>query len=143
VVGYIDMNTGKGRVIMQSMSALMLATYIGMVLTTSIPLLFLLSFGNGIAWGFWPVLFTVPFHLPNIRPREVAIAVSFTLMMTSLGTALGPLSAGFLQEALGDLRMTLLILSFAPLSLAIAASILRLEKLPSSEMGIEAAQPGN
>jgi hypothetical protein len=36
-----------------------------------------------------------------------------------------------------------LILSFAPLSLAIAASILRLEKLPSSEMGIEAAQPGD
>jgi MFS family permease len=120
-----------------------LVSYIGMVLTFSIPVLLFLSFMNGIAWGFWPVLFTVPFHLPNIRPREVAIAVSFTLMMTSLGTALGPLSAGFLQEALGDLRMTLLILSFAPLSLAVAASILRLEKLPSSQGGIEAAQPGD
>ena len=143
VVGYVDMHTGKGRVIMQSLAALMLATYVGMVLIPSIPLLLLLSFVNGIAWGFWPVLFTVPFHLPNIRPREVAIAVSFTLMMTSLGTALGPLSAGFLQEALGDLRMTLLILSFAPLSLAVAASILRLERLPSSEESIEAAQPGD
>ena len=41
-----------------------------------IPLLLVLSFINGIAWGFWPILFTVPFHLPGIRPRELSVAVA-------------------------------------------------------------------
>ena len=143
VFGYLAMNSDKGRLILQSMAILMVATYVGMVLTNSVPLLFLLSLVNGIAWGFWPILYTVPFHLPNIRPREVAVAVSFTLMMTSLGTALGPLLAGFMQEALGDLRITLFMLSFAPLSLAFAGSILRLERQPSSEGSVEAGQPGH
>jgi MFS transporter, Spinster family, sphingosine-1-phosphate transporter len=81
--GYLSMNTGKGRVILQTIGLLMVVTYVGMTLTSSLPVLFALSFLNGVAWGFWPILFTVSFHLPGIRPREVAVAVSFTMMMSS------------------------------------------------------------
>jgi MFS family permease len=123
--GYLSMNTGKGKVILQTLGLLMAGTYVGMTLTSSIPLLFVLSFLNGIAWGFWPILFTVPFHLPGIRPREVAVAVSFTMMMSSGGTALGPLVTGSLQEALGDLRMSLMMVSFAVLSVTTAGTLLR------------------
>jgi len=123
--GYLSMNTGKGRVILQTMGLLMVITYVGMTLTSSLPTLFALSFLNGVAWGFWPVLFTVSFHLPGIRPREVAVAVSFTMMMSSGGTALGPLSTGFLQEALGDLRVSLMVVSLAALSLTVAGTLLR------------------
>jgi MFS family permease len=123
--GYLSMNTGKGKVIIQTLGLLMVVTYVGMTLTSSIPALFALSFLNGIAWGFWPILFTVSFHLPGIRPREVAIAVSFTMMMSSGGTALGPLITGFLQESLGDLRVSLMIVSFAALSLIAAGTLLR------------------
>ena len=101
-------------------------TYLGMILTGSIPVLIGLSILNGIAWGFWPILFTVPFHLPGIRPRQVAVAVAFTMMMSSVGTALGPLAAGFLQQALGDLQQTLFILSFTGLSLTAAGVFLRI-----------------
>jgi MFS family permease len=93
-------------------------------MTHSLPLLFILSFVNGIAWGFWPVLFTVPFHLRGIRPREVAVAVSFTMMMSSSGTALGPLVAGFIQEMLSDIRLSLLITSFFGLTLTISGLLL-------------------
>lgn len=123
--GYLAMNTGKGKIILQTLGLLMVVTYVGMTLTSSVPALFALSFLNGIAWGFWPILFTVSFHLPGIRPREVAIAVSFTMMMSSGGTALGPLVTGFLQEYLGDLKMSLLMVSFAPLSLTTAGTLLR------------------
>jgi MFS family permease len=123
--GYLSMNTGKGKVIIQTLGLLMVVTYVGMTLTSSIPALFALSFLNGIAWGFWPILFTVSFHLPGIRPREVAIAVSFTMMMSSGGTALGPLITGSLQESLGDLRVSLMIVSFAALSLIAAGTLLR------------------
>jgi MFS family permease len=47
------------------------------------------------------------------------------MMMSSGGTALGPLITGFLQESLGDLRVSLMIVSFAALSLIAAGTLLR------------------
>ncbi len=122
--GYFSMNNGREKLILQILGLVMAGTYMGMTLTHSISALLALSFINGIAWGFWPILFTVPFHLPGIRPREVAVAVSFTMMMSSGGTALGPLVAGFLQEALQDLRMSLFLISFLSLSLSVVGVLL-------------------
>ena len=51
--------------------------------------------------------------------------MSFTMMMSSGGTALGPLVTGSLQEALGDLRMSLMMVSFAVLSVTTAGTLLR------------------
>jgi len=122
--GYFSMNYGGEKLILKTLGLVMAGTYIGMTLTHSINALLVLSFINGIAWGFWPILFTVPFHLPGIRPREVAVAVSFTMMMSSGGTALGPLVAGFLQEATQDLRTSLFLVSFLALSLSVAGLLL-------------------
>ena len=124
-VGYTVMTVGKRKGILLALGILMTGTYVGMTLVGSIALLAFLSFLNGIAWGFWPILHTVPFQLPGIRPREVAVALAFIVTMMSVGTALGPLVTGFLQEFLGDLRPALLIISFAALSLSAAGTLLR------------------
>ncbi len=124
-LGYVVMNKGHGKLILQVLGILMPVTYLGMIMTGSIPILIGLTILNGVAWGFWPILFTVPFHLPGIRPRQVAVAVAFTMMMSSIGTALGPLTAGLLQQALGDLQQTLFITSFTGLSLTAAGIFLR------------------
>ena len=130
--GYAVMVTGKGKAILISLGILMSATFFGMTLTGSIPILVVLAMLNGVAWGFWPILYTVPFHLPGIRPRELAIAIAFIMMMSSIGTTLGPLTTGFLQEAVGDLRLTLAIVSFASLSLCVAGLLLRFGTAPSA-----------
>ncbi|MFH1560009.1 MAG: MFS transporter [Chloroflexota bacterium] len=124
-VGYVVMLRSNGKLFLKVFGLLMATTYVGMALAASVPLLLALAFLNGTAWGFWPILHTVPFQLPGIRPREVAVALAFTMMMISCGTVLGPLVVGFLQEALGDLRLTLLIIGFAPLSLSVAGTLLR------------------
>ncbi len=103
-LGYVVMKKGHGKLILQVLGILMPVTYLGMIMTGSIPILMVLTLLNGVAWGFWPILFTVPFYLPGIRPRQVAVAVAFTMMMSSVGIALGPLAAGLLQQALGDLQ---------------------------------------
>lgn len=95
-------------------------------LAGSIPLQILLSFLNGLAWGFWPILYTVPFQLPGISARETAVAIAFIMTMVSAGTVTGPLIAGFVEEAMGDLEMGLLIASFPALLLAGAGVFLRL-----------------
>ena len=124
-VGYIVMTVGKRKNILQVQGILMTGTYIAMTLTGSVPLLVSLAFVNGLSWGFWPILITVPFQLPGIRPREVAVALAFTMTMVSAGTVLGPLLTGFLQEGLGDLRISLMITSFAGLALSAAGILLR------------------
>ena len=123
-VGYVVTKKANRKRILQVLGLLMGATYAGMALTGSVPLLLLLALFNGIGWGFWPILQTVPFQLPGIKPREVAVALATIMMLMSAGTVLGPVAAGFLQEAFRDLKPTLLIVSFTPLSLTLAGTLL-------------------
>ena len=124
-LSYLVMATKSGKPMLQLLGVLLAGTNLGLALTGSIPLLVALSLVNGIAWGFWPILYTIPFHLPGIRPRQVAVGLAFTTMMTSGGIALGPLVTGFLQEIFGDLRPALIIVSFSGLSLSAAGILLR------------------
>ena len=103
----------------------MAATFAAMTMTGSIPALLALTFVNGIAWGFWPVLYSVPFNLSGIRPREIAVSLAFIQMMSSAGITLGPLVTGLLQELTGDLRLVLMVISFASLSLCAAGLTMR------------------
>jgi len=124
-IAWAASTTGREKNFLQVLGLLMIGTNLGMVLTGSVPALFVLSFFNGVAWAFFPILVTVPFHLPGIRPRELAVAFAFTMMMTSVGTSLGPLLTGFLQEAFDDLKMALFLISFTSVSLILAGSTLR------------------
>ena len=123
--GWVVMVSDLGRAILLGTGVAMATTFMGMVLTGSLPILLVLTFVNGIAWGFWPVLYSVPFHLPGIRPREVAVALAFIQMMSSAGITLGPLLTGLLQELNGNLQLSLGIISFASLSLCGAGLVMR------------------
>ncbi len=110
---------------LQGLGILMICTNIGMIFTGSLPTLFILSFFNGVAWAFFPILVTVPFHLPQIRPRELAVAFAFTMMSTSVGTSLGPLFTGLMQEGFDSLKVAMFMISFTSVSLIIAGTTLR------------------
>ena len=124
-IAWAASTSGREKNFLQVLGLLMIGSNLGMVLTGSVPALFVLSFFNGVAWAFFPILVTVPFQLPGIRPRELAVAFAFTMMMTSVGTSLGPLLTGYLQEAFNDLKPALLLISFASVSLILAGSTLQ------------------
>lgn len=104
---------------------LLSGSYIGMTQTGFLPLLLVLALTNGTAWGFWPTLAIVPFHLPGIRLRETAVAYTLMFTMGSIGLVLGPLIAGVLEDGLGDLRLTLTIASLSALLVTVAGLLLR------------------
>ena len=52
------------------------------------------------------------------------------MMLISTGQALGPLFIGFLEEATGDLKLTMFIASFTPLSLVLAGTTLNFGHQP-------------
>ena len=103
-------------------------SYVGLISFGSVPLLFLFSILNGVAFGFFPVLMTMIFNLPDIKPREVAVALAVMHAMMWGGGALGPIITGFVQEATGNLALALLITSLAPLSLIIGGLLLGFQR---------------
>ena len=135
-LGYFVFVTGKRNGLLGAIGLLMAGTYIGMTLTGSLPLLLVLALTNGTAWGYWPTLATVPYQLPGIRPREVAVANTFMFTMSSAGFVVGPLTAGFLQDALGDLQLTLTIVSFTALFVTVAGLSLRSPLPAGAEAGV-------
>ena len=99
-------------------------TSIGMSMTDSLPSQYIMTVANGIGWSFFPITMTYPFKLPGIRPREVAVAIGFLEMCVWAVGALGPAFAGLLEEAIDDLRITLIVASFFGLLLSLAGVLL-------------------
>ncbi len=117
---------GRRRNILQAIGVTMVVTYLAMTLTDSIPLLIVITLVSGLAQGYWPVLNSIPFYLPGIRPRESAVALSFMMTLGTFGVATGPALVGALQDRLGDLRLAMIIISFAPMLLVICSSLVNI-----------------
>ena len=100
------------------------ATYCAMTLTESYPLLFIVAVLNGICWGFFPLLYMVPFHLKGVQPREIAIAVAVVMSLAHIGSVFGPALTGYMQESLGSLQLSMRIVSLSPITLVITAFLL-------------------
>ena len=66
----------------------------------------------------------VPYHLDDIRPREIAGAVALVWTVASVGTSFGPYLTGYIQEVTGDLRLSLRIMAISPLTILIAGVLL-------------------
>ena len=122
----IPMSAARRRNVLQVLGVLVAITYLGMTYLEHPIALFAISAVNGVGWGFFPILSSVPFYIPGIRPREVAIGSSLVMTLASLGTFLGPLVTGIVQEITGDLAFALAAVCFAPLSLAVAGTVLRI-----------------
>ncbi len=110
--------------ILAGAGAIIVTTYCCMTLTASYPFLVGLAVVNGIGWGFFPILYMVPFHLKDVRPREIAIAVAVVMSLAHLGSAVGPMLTGYMQESLGSLQLSMRIISFSPITLVIAAVLI-------------------
>ncbi len=129
-IGYFAATWRKEGLFLQVLGLIMVGSFLGMVLFSSVPIIFIMAFVNGVAWTFFPILITVPFNLRRIQPRQLAVAFSFTMMLISTGQALGPLFIGFLEEATGNLKLTMFIASFSPLSLVLAGTTLNFGHQP-------------
>ena len=100
-------------------------TYGAMTLVDSYHWLILLALANGLAWGFFPLLYMVPFHISGIKPREIAVSVATVMTMASIGSEMGTTLRRYMQESLGSLETSLTYISIAPMTLLIAGILLR------------------
>ncbi|MFQ5874621.1 MAG: hypothetical protein ACE5JL_12585 [Dehalococcoidia bacterium] len=119
---------------------LITATSIGFLYTGTYGYLVLLAMANGLSFAFFPIIMTIPFELPGIKPREIAVANSFVETFFVIGAMIGPVLAGGLQELTGDLRVALTVTCFFALSLT-AGGILLPSKWDRSAVERAAVSP--
>ena len=130
-IGYYAATWRKEGRFLQALGIVMIVSFLGMILSGSVALIYTMAIVNGVAWTFFPILITVPFNLRGIQPRQLAVSFSFTMMMISVGQAMGPLFIGFLEEATDDLKLAMFIACFTPLSLVIAGATLSFGRQPA------------
>ncbi|MED5449692.1 MAG: MFS transporter [Chloroflexota bacterium] len=122
-------STSRSAILMGS-GTIISMSFLSMTLVDTYFILIGIAIINGIAWGFFPLLFMVPFHIKNIRPREIAVSSATVMTMAAVGSSIGPTLTGFLQESSGSLEISLRFMAFSPLTLFIAGFLLR--KTPQS-----------
>lgn len=94
---------------------------VGMLHTGSFPLLMGLAIAMGLAWGYIPLLLTIPYELPGIKPRELAVAWGFFQTLSWVGGGIGPVLTGSLQQATDSLFLALLVIALANLLVIVGA----------------------
>ena len=123
-VGLMVSRIGRKRQVLFVSGIIITATSPALLWVGSYPVLFMIFIVQSVGWSFFPVLMTIPFELPGIKPREVAVVTASVYTIVWIGAFVGPIFAGVVQEVSGSQRAGLLITGLAPLTLIIAAILL-------------------
>ena len=103
----------------------MTSTFLGSLTTDAIPLLAIMFLLNGLARaGFWIIFMTIPFELPGSKPRETAVIQSMMFTMAWIGSILGPILVGFIDEATGDMELAMMVTMLCPIVVSLTALFL-------------------
>ena len=102
-----------------------MGTHMALLFTGSETLIVLINIFRGFSICYFPVIVTMVYQLPGIRPREVAIGLAFIYTVMNAGSAIGPLIVGGIVQVTGDLQMALFVTTLLPLSLVLSALLLK------------------
>jgi MFS family permease len=140
VIGKVTTDWKTRSRLLYAFGIFMLCSYLILIATDSLTFLLLGALLNGLSWGFFPIILTVTFSLPNVRAREVPVGHAFLFTMVTLGLALGPIIAGLLQDAMDNLVLVFLIMSIPSLSIVVSGFFVRnLQNFQIQKMGMEDA----
>jgi predicted MFS family arabinose efflux permease len=129
--GLISMRLGRRKPVLWISGLLLPFITLGIIYSKSFTMMALLWFLWGVAELYFPIMLTIPYELPGIKPQEVALAAAFVYAVYTGGSGLGPLTGGYLATAMGSLEKALIIICFFPL-LLLAAGLIMVETGPAA-----------
>jgi len=121
--GLIAMKIGRRKPLLWVSGLLLPMVTMGVLFSHSFPVLATLWFLWGLAELYYPVIMTIPYELPGIKPQGVVLATAFVVTVFTAGSGLGPLLAGHAAEAIG-LRNALMVTCFFPFLLFVAGLLI-------------------
>ena len=124
---------GMRRPIVAALALLLVGTAVGMNMSTSIPLLWLFTALHGVGFSFVSLIWTVPFEIPGVTHRQIAVASGFIEGVGRLGGVMGPAFVGIAWDATGDRVWPMVISSFFGLTMAAAGLLLFRDGAPQDK----------
>ena len=113
-VAMVSSRVGKKRQILRLSGVVLASTTVALLWIGNYPIVIMLFLFQSAGWSFFPVAMTIPYELPGIKPRELAVASSILYTALWIGAFTGPVLAGALDEVTGDLRLALMVTSLGP-----------------------------
>ena len=121
--GLAAMRLGRRKPLLWLSGLMLPMVTIGVLYSRSFAVLGTLWFLWGLAELYFPVMMTIPYELPGIKPQQVVLATAFVVTVFTAGSGLGPLLAGYAADAIG-LQKALLVTCFFPLLLFITGLLI-------------------
>ena len=123
-VGLLVSRIGRKRQVLMLSGVILAVTSPALLWVGSYPVLFIAFMVQSAGWTFFPVIMTIPFELPGIKPREIAVVTASIFTVVWIGAFIGPILTGAVQEVSGSLRAGLLVSGLAPSTLIVAGLLL-------------------
>jgi predicted MFS family arabinose efflux permease len=123
--GLISIKLGRRKPVLWISGLILPFVTLGILFSHSFASLAVLWFFWGVAELYFPVIITIPYELPGIKPQEVAVATGIVYAIYTGGSGLGPLIGGYLAAALGSLERALMIICIFPVLLLITGLIMK------------------
>jgi MFS family permease len=122
--GVITQKIGRRKPLIWAPGILLPFLTLGILFSHSYSMIALLWALWGVSETYFPVIMTIPYELPGIKPHQVAVATSFIVAVFTAGGALGPIMAGYIADAFGSLKLALGITCAFPFLLFIAGLLI-------------------
>lgn len=139
LVGPIYARVGRRKPLIWVPGVYFLTTILVVFLAPVKGVLVVMTGSLGLVWIMVPVVQTIPFEIPGIKPREVAVLTGMMGTMASGGFALGPVVTGFLIGTTGSVKAALLPVSVLCAFVVILCGFLT----PEVAKGRSATGPGS
>ncbi|MSP78470.1 MAG: MFS transporter [Dehalococcoidia bacterium] len=127
LAGYADRYIPR-RVIVAGSGVLLTTCHLLMLFAGTPWVIVVLGAGVGIGWIMTPIIQTLPYYLPGVKPREVAVLASFVGMGVGLGLGTGGIIAGVIIQVTGSVLTGLLVVSFLPLLMVVVGVVYPFEQ---------------
>ena len=124
-VGFLAKVVRSRFLLLAGCGVLMAGSLVGMTLTTHMGLLAVFALLAGASWAFIPIAFSIPFEIPGIQPREVAVGSTMIVTLLLVGGVIGPIMGGALSDTTGSLHVALVVCGLMPLTLVLFPAFVR------------------
>ncbi len=108
-IGWLGPRIRARRALFMVSGLVMTLSCVGLLYTTDIWVLVLLMIGFGVSWGYIPLILALPFEIPRISQREIALASALLTMLFLAGGIAGPVIVGTISDVTGSMRTALLV----------------------------------
>lgn len=124
-VVYLSFLQTRQLAVMAVTGVVTMATHMALLFTDSEALVVLFNVFRGFSICYYPVIVTMAYQLPGIRPREIAVGLAFIYTVMNAGAAIGPLVVGGIVQVTGNMQVALFVTTLFPLTLVVSSLLLR------------------